>query len=65
MLPYVSEMLYPASGKLSTPKDSGEGSYPVNTDSGAVTWTGAALGVELRESVFTIKNFTVGFTAPA
>lgn len=58
-------MLSPASEKLSTPKDSGKVSYTVATDSGAVTSMGTALVVELRESVFTIKNFTVGFTAPA
>jgi hypothetical protein len=65
MLPPVSEMLYPGSGKRSTPKHSGRASYPLATDAGAGIWMGAALEDELRESIFTIKNFTVGFTAPA
>lgn len=65
MLLFVPETLYPAGRKLATPKDSGEVSYPVATDTGAGTWMEAALEVELRESIFTIKNFTVGFTAPA
>lgn len=65
MLLFVPETLYPAGRKLAIPKDSGEVSYPVATDAGAGTWMEAAVEVELRESIFTIKNFTVGFTAPA
>jgi hypothetical protein len=52
-----------SSVKLAQPKHSGEESYPVNTEVGAEIWMEVALVV--RESIFTIKNFTVGFTAPA
>lgn len=65
MLLFVPETLYPAGRKLATPKDSGEVSYPFSTDAGAGTWMETTLEVELREPIFAIKNFTVGFTAPA
>jgi len=58
-------MFYLGSRKRSIPKHSGGASYPVVTDAGAVICMGIVVVVELRESVFTIKNFTVGFTAPA
>ena len=65
MLLFVPETLYLAGRKLATPKDSGEVSYPFSTDAGAGTWMETTLEVELREPIFAIKNFTVGFTAPA
>lgn len=47
------------------PKNLGQESYPINTEAGGTTCTEVALAVELRESVFTTNNFTVGFAAPA